>query len=257
MPVNRPYRRTCRPHTNGSYTEGGKSAYILDSRYAVAPPHYIRAFLMILKDMQALFDFIEPADGNLKCYSYRIHELLVRACIEVEANCRAILTENGYPAAEELVPPRRDWTMKDYKKIEASHRMSRYFIRLPLWNGTRHTRQPFTAWSTGSALPWYDAYNTTKHNRQTAFVEATFEHMTDAVCGLHALLSAQFHTQDFGPADYFVADGPNDGMESGIGEYLRVRFPDNWPISDRYDFDWNVLKEQPEPFQCFDYTTLP
>jgi hypothetical protein len=34
-------------------------------------------------------DYVEPADQNLNTYSFRIHELLMRACIEVEANCKA------------------------------------------------------------------------------------------------------------------------------------------------------------------------
>jgi hypothetical protein len=65
-------------------------------KYAQSPEHYVRAFLMILNDLQEILDFVEPADQNLSCYSYRIHALLLRACIEVEANCKAILKENRY-----------------------------------------------------------------------------------------------------------------------------------------------------------------
>ncbi|TDU64518.1 hypothetical protein EI77_03968 [Prosthecobacter fusiformis] len=100
MGFTRPYKRTCRQFVGGSYAEGGRAEYIQDERYAEVPGHYVRAFLIILKDLQELFDFIEPDDENLACYSYRIHALLLRTCVEVEANCVAILKENGYPKPE-------------------------------------------------------------------------------------------------------------------------------------------------------------
>lgn len=247
MPINRPYHRTCRQFTNGSYSEGGQANYILDARYAKSPEHYIRAFLILLKDVQELFDYIEPAHTNRSCYSFRIHQLLLRACIEVEANCKGILTENGYTRSGHM-------NMGDYKKINISHRLSSYQVRLPLWNGIGNTRSPFSDWATGGLLQWYQAYNKTKHDRHGAFEQATFEHMIEAVCGLQILLSSQFYTHDFGPSDYFLAEGPDDGMEFGIGGYLRVKFPDDWPVDERYEFDWNSTKDESAPFQMFNYS---
>ncbi|HWN09292.1 MAG TPA: hypothetical protein VNO50_08515, partial [Pyrinomonadaceae bacterium] len=142
MAVNKPYRRICRQFTNGSYAEGGRSQYIKHPKYAKSPEHYVRAFTLLLTDMQELFDYIEPSDENLCCYSYRVHELLLRACIEVEANCKAILTENGYTKSD-------DMTMKDYKKVNISHRLSSYEIKLPFWHGALSIRQPFLPWATG------------------------------------------------------------------------------------------------------------
>jgi len=219
MSINRPYRRTCRQFVNGSYTEGGRSGYILHPNYAQSPEHYIRAFLIILKDLQELFDYIEPADKNLTCYSYRILALLLRACVEIEANCKAILKENGFSKSG-------DWNMNDYKKLEKTHFLSSYKVKVPNWNGDSETRSPFLAWSKGDPLPWYQAYNNTKHDRHSAFEEATFEHLINACCGLLVLLSAQFETNDFSPGDALLSvGGPRDGMESGIGGFFRVKFP--------------------------------
>jgi hypothetical protein len=219
-------------------------------QFAQSPEHYVRAFLIMLKDLQELFDYVEPSDKNLACYSYRIHALLLRACVEVEANCKAILKENGYRRSG-------DWDMRDYKKIEKTHLLSSYQVRVPNWSGVRATRSPFSAWSAGSSLPWYQAYNTTKHDRHSEFEKATFEHLIDASCGLLVLLSAQFETNDFSPGPTLLAtEGSGDGMESGIGGYFRVRFPANWPTELRYDFDWSQLKNDPDPFQAIDYSTI-
>jgi len=226
----------------GGYAEGGSGGYIDHPKFAQAPGHYIRAFLLLLKDLQELFDYIEPADNNLSCYSYRIHALLLRACVEVEANCKAILKENGYAKAG-------DMNMSDYKKINATHRLSSYQVKVPYWNGIKDTRSPFLAWSTRSTLPWYEAYNTTKHDRHGEFAEATFEQLLDACCGVLVILSAQFRTNDFSPGNGFlILNGPSDGMESGIGDYFRVKFPEDWPQELRYEFDWQKLKNESDPF---------
>ena len=145
MAVDRPYRRTCRQFVDGHYR--GR-LYVKHPKFAESAEHYVRAFLLILKDLQNLFDYVEPADKNLACYSYRIHSLLIRACVEVEANCKAILKENGYRK-------RGDWNMWDYKKIDETHLLSLYEVQIPIWSGRMTIRTPFSAWSTGESLPWY------------------------------------------------------------------------------------------------------
>jgi|SRR5882672_2282579 len=250
MAVTKPYRRICRQFTNGSYSEGGRSKYIEHPKYAKSPEHYVRAFTVLLKDMQELFDYIEPADENLRCYSYRVHELLLRSCVEVEANCKAILTENGYTKVG-------DMNMGDYKKVNVSHRLSSYEVRMPFWHGKENMRKPFLPWATGGGLPWYQAYNATKHDRHQSFSSATFEQMIDAMCGLVVLLSSQFYNRDFGPVDEaFLLEGGRDGMESSIGGYFRIKYTSDWPPDDQYDFDWQMLEKEADPFQEFDYSKI-
>jgi hypothetical protein len=203
--VNRPYRRTCRQFVDGRYTEGGRGQYMIHPKYAQSPGRFVRAFLLILKDLQELFDYVEPADKNLGTYSYRIHALLVRACVEVESNCKAILRENGFSLKQDKKGKDIHWNMGDYKKINKTHHLSAYEVKAPHWSGEEATRTPFSAWSTGNLPPWYEAYNTTKHDRHTKFEEATFKSLIDACCGLLVLLSAQFGTNDFSPGPTFLA----------------------------------------------------
>ncbi|HUU27211.1 MAG TPA: hypothetical protein VM123_05325 [archaeon] len=248
MPVKRPHRRTCRQFIDGHYTEGGRGQYMIHPKYAEAPEHYVRAFLLLLKDLRELFDYVEPADKNLNCYSYRIHALLLRACVEVEANCKAILKENGYIKDSDKM------NMGDYKKINETHRLSSYKVKIPNWSGSSSVREPFSEWDSDASLPWYNAYNSTKHDRHKEFEKATFEHLLDASCGLLVLLSAQFETNDFLPDDTLLSvGGPNDGMKSGIGGFFRVQFPNDWPDDMKYDLDWNSIKNEPDPFENYDY----
>ena len=251
MSVNKPFRRTCRQFTDGHYTEGGRWQYMIHEKYAEAPEHYVRGFLLLLKDLYKLFDYVEPADKNLNCYSYRIHAMLLRACVEVEANCKAILKENGYKKDS-------DMNMGDYKKINKTHQLSSYKVKIPNWSGQLSVREPFSDWLSGESLPWYKAYNLTKHDRHKAFEEANFEHLLDASCGLLVLLSSQFETNDFLPRNTLLAvGGPNDGMKSGIGGFFRVGFPVDWPDNMKYDFDWDLIKNDTDPFDNFDYDSIP
>lgn len=247
MPIEKPYRRICRQRFAGRYSDDGDGDYVRHPKYAQSPEQYVRAFLVIQKDLLNLFDYVEPADANLDCYSYRTHELLLRACVEVEANCKAILSENRYSRSGE-------WNMGDYKKIEAASRLSGYEVAMPVWHGVRNIRRPFAAWAVGGKLPWYEAYHSTKHDRHNRFHLANFGSVLDAVCGLVALLSAQFITFDFSPGPNLLdLGGVADGRESAIGGYFRVKFPNNWPDDERYIFDWEAMKGEADPFQNFPF----
>jgi hypothetical protein len=138
--LKKPFRRSVRPFVDGTYSGDGAYDYIRDLRYAQHPDMYVRSFLLIQKDLLGIFDYLEPDDVNCKSYSFRIHELLVRTCIEVEANCKAIMLENGYSKAT------NNMNMPLYKRINLSHHLSAYKVRLPYWSGPSNIRAPFDAW---------------------------------------------------------------------------------------------------------------
>lgn len=194
MAITQPFYRTCRQFTDGQYADGGKAHYIQDKAFAKDGAHYVRVLILTQKDLLELFEFIEPDDKNNDTYSYRTHALLMRTAIELEANCRAILVENGFPKSGR-------WTMGHYKQLEQTHRLSEYELVLPMWNWPPATRmrKRFEKWATGGALPWWVAYNEAKHDRHEKFAKATISNLVDAVCALVAILSAQFHTHDFSP----------------------------------------------------------
>lgn len=249
MTIKKPYKRTVRPFTKERIREGGLWAYIYHPNFAEAPEHYVRAFLIVLKDFQNLLDYVEPADVNLPTFSFRIHELLVRVCIEIEANCVAILSENGYMK-------KGNWTMADFKKINTSHKLSSYQVKIPVWKGDKNVRSPFENWSDDEKkLPWWDGYNKSKHDRHGGFEKATFQNLTDAICGLVVVLSAQFENNDFSPQDWGISmGGINDGMKSSIGGYFRIKYPTDWTEEEKYDFNFSKLEaEDPNPINTYGY----
>ncbi len=257
MGLAKPYYRTARQFTDGRYANGGCWRYIEHPDFAARPSHYVRAFELLQDDLKELFKFVEPSDANLGTYSFRTLEMLLRASIEVEANCKAILNANTYAKKG------RDLNISDYARLEFSHYLSQYKVKMPYWTGTMSTRQPFKSWASTTGTPgqqpldWYQRYNRSKHDRAGALSVATLEAVIDAVAGLFVLLTAQFLNIDFAPGASFLAiHGINDGFEDGLGGYFRVAYPSSVPMGERYDFDWDQVVAAADPFERFDYDNV-
>jgi hypothetical protein len=257
MSLPRPYHRNWRaikPATNSGYSNW---AYIIDKEYAKSPTHYVRAYKLLQADLEKLFEYVEPSSESLQTFSYRIHELLMRACIEVEANFKAILTENTYtPSVDRFGQP--IFNITTFKKVDITHHLSSYEVSLPIWHGSTRSFKPFEDWKFGRGLRWYQAYNSSKHNRHESFKRANMEQLLDAIAGLLVLLSAQFRTQEFSAGDASLAISGYDyhDMDSAIGSLFRIKFPNDWPDVDMYDFDWSILKSQSDRFAKFDYNQI-
>src|SRR5258707_2642521 len=114
-PFYRNYR-TIKPGPNSGYSGW---SYIRDRDYAKNAEHYVRGLILIQNDLRSIFEYLEPSDDCRSAYSYRIHALFMRACIEVEANFKAILEENTFAS-----PAGRSLNMTDYRKVDATHHLS-------------------------------------------------------------------------------------------------------------------------------------
>lgn len=221
-PFHRNWRRL-KPTANSGWSSW---AYIPDREYARNAEHYVRAFILIQNDLQTIFEYLEPSDECRTAYSYRLHALLMRTCIEIEANFKAILEENTF------TPPKRPLNMSDYRKVDVTHHLSSYEVMLPIWNGTPPILRPFEPWRLtrgqanpgGHFLPWYRAYNASKHDRQDEFKQASFENVIMAAAGLLVLLSSQFGSYDFsaGPMSLDIAGEAYHPMEPSIGSLFRI-----------------------------------
>lgn len=250
MGLQQPFCRTVRQLQDGSYSNSGNSGYLKHLNYAKSPEKYIRSFLLIQNDIKKLFEYIEPADKNKETYSYRVHELFIRVCIEVEANCKAILRENSYDN-------KKNWTMDDYRLIEKTHKLSEYEVLLPRWDGKYGHYKPFSNWSFDKGkLGWYQYYHDVKHDIHSNFKHANIKNLIEATSGLVVLLSAQFLDEDFSYGTVLLSvGGPGNGMESAVGDFFNVKYP-QWDKKDRYDFNWSQIRNIPDVIQYHDYNTL-
>jgi hypothetical protein len=69
--------------------------------------------------------------------------------------------------------------------------------------------------------------------------------------------TAQFLSDEFSPSRWTMnSDGPDDGFESSIGGYFRIKYPIDWLADDQYEFDWKNLSNDTDPFQNFPYNSI-
>ena len=212
MSLQHPFRRIIRPFTSDGYINSEDTEYILHPSYAKSAVRNIHSYLLLLKDVNELFEFVEPSYKNKRTFSYRIHELFIRTCVEVEANFTAILAENIYSN-----DPTK-WTRNDYFLIDQTHKLSDYWLKLPRWEGTGSNFRPFRRWKQDPPkLFWYDYYNKVKHDIHSNFIHANLWNLMEAVSGLTAVISSQFYDQDFVPKGAYTIADLGDGFSTTIG----------------------------------------
>jgi len=129
--------------------------------------------------------------------------------------------------------------MSQYRRLEVSHRLSEYEVLIPEWVEGDKIVRPFSAWHSTGSLPWYQGYNSYKHDRATNASAANFGALIEAWTGLFALLTSQFYKEDFSVDEQIVGwsheSQPNE-FQHGIGGYLKFRAPGSWNEEEKYDF---------------------
>ncbi len=248
MALNKPYYRIIRPFGTecapGDYCLFKSKSFLTDLRYAADRLELCRAYQLIEKDLLRLFEYIDPCEDNLNTYSHRTYELLLRTATEFETNCKRILEANGYNCHKNL-------GMKDYYKIHHALKLGFYKINLKVWHPTEKTFQPFREWSEGShSLAWYQAYNAVKHDRYKNFKMASLDNVLTAISSLYAILFSQFFI--FIDSD----SGFTETEEEIIKQYaiFGVMPFRGWKPEECYDFDWEKIENDDEPFEKFSFS---
>ncbi len=148
-----------------------------------------QALSLLIQRLDELLLFIEPDPVTLKTHGHKTRELLILACTEVENNWTSYLHSTG------SVPSRGgQFTTNDYVKLLMPLHLREYQVSLTRY-GKMAPFRPFLNWSSeapSKSLNWYDAYNKTKHDRNTYFSEATLENCIQAVAANLILFSVRF-----------------------------------------------------------------
>jgi hypothetical protein len=246
-----PFKRVNRPLATGQFCRDGRASFYCHPDYAVDGRQFCRSYRVLISDLEKLFLYIDPADENNATFSFEIMGLFIRICIEIEANLKAILQENGYLHDTNL-------TMRDYRKTEASHQLSQYTVRLSSWRTPQSEFQPFSAWSTADkSLTWYQDYNDVKHSRHEQLPKASFGNLIQAASALTILIWAQF-----GNAPFTAANTITFNDDWGLGGFVRTATdsffikPPSFELTDRYDFDHQDLWQGRISMRSFDYSSV-
>lgn len=90
-----PFHRCYRPMVKRVNSGSSEYHYLQDDDYAQKPYMFTRAFEELQKDLKEIFNYVEPSYHNRKAYSYKIQQLFIRVCIELEAILRPFLAKTS------------------------------------------------------------------------------------------------------------------------------------------------------------------
>ena len=148
---------------------------------------------ILVDNLLTIFRYVYPEDcstghRNALCFGNECRSSLILACTEVEAQWRCVLDANHAIKTGQIC------TTKDYVRLLPAMRLKDYVLKL-----ARFPRypliKPFATWAVGNAtksLPWYDAYNLTKHDRSGNFAEANLSNTISAVAACLVMHVAEF-----------------------------------------------------------------
>lgn len=150
---------------------------------AIHAASYVGAFDVIMGDLRHLCEYIEPSDPNLKVYSHRVYELLLRTCTEWESLCKDVLVSMGY----QKTPPDK-MGIYDYRELEVPFSLQGVEVGVLFWRPAPTYIHPYKGWSSSDPpLVWYSDYNSVKHNRNVEFPRANLDNLRLAVAALFVL----------------------------------------------------------------------
>jgi hypothetical protein len=133
--------------------------------------------------------YIEPSATGLSCFGHKTRELLILACTEVENQWRSLLQRANCARTSGGI-----YTTADYSRLIDKVYLEEFAISLrngPVFKMVR----PFSGWDPlrpTQSLPWYDAYNATKHDRDQHFDRATLDAALQAIAANLVLFSVRF-----------------------------------------------------------------
>ncbi len=143
--------------------------------------------------LHSCFRTVDPDASNMQVFGNEFRNILILSATEFEAQCKGILKENKYKENKN----QNSWNTTDYYKLESALRLKDFSIRFVKFPWIEPI-SPFHGWSNDAptkSLSWYDAYNKTKHDRESAFKLATLENCIRAVASVVTICMAQFGNQ--------------------------------------------------------------
>ena len=172
-----------------------------------------QALRMLVERLDELLLYVEPSANGLASYSHKTRELLILACTEAENQMKRYLTLANCPREGGL-------NTRDYVRLAPKLYLSEYVIALKPYQDVESLK-PFRGWEAArptQSLPWYDAYNKTKHDRTSHFSEATLANCLAAVAANVVLFCTRW-------SPFFLIDGSGP-LSSLVNQLFRIELRD-------------------------------
>ena len=187
VPPGKYYPRMWRPNYapfGGPYEREltkAEKIYVADAKAQLA---------VFCRELDQICRSVYPDKSTLSVYGHNVRNLLILACTEAEMHWTGVLRANNRSKAI---------STSDYVLLAAPLKLKDFQVHF--WKYPQlGLFKPFARWRVGGKptqdLPWYLAYNLTKHDREINFAKATLEHAFQAVAACAVMLVAQFGLQN-------------------------------------------------------------
>jgi hypothetical protein len=184
----------------------------------------------LVEQLTRLFRVISPENHNLNAYGHEIRNLIILTCTEVEAQWKGVLRANRYHGSQDR------FSTNDYVKLLEPLKLREYHVNLPMYPQIPPC-SPFITWEGNAAsqsLPWYEAYNAVKHDRENKLSEARLEYAVNAVVACAVMLKAQY--------------GVIPAWRDYLGQFFRFTNEPTWSDQEKYlcpvETEWKPVNFQ-------------
>ena len=144
----------------------------------------IRNILHLYEKLVEFGRIVDLAPGNLEVHGNATRDLLVLACFEVEALFKLLIYEDFQTARGNI---------SVYWRVSESAKLPDYSVSFRDMHSIGPLT-PFSGWGNGETkyvpLPWYQSYNSIKHNSIEGNGPATLANILEAIAECYVLLSA-------------------------------------------------------------------
>ena len=178
---------------------------------------YIRQLDLIVDELSAIFKVVHPSKNNFKTYGNAIRNVIILACTEIDTIMKSIMKSNGVYRKNDV------FKTTDYVRLMAPMQLRKYSLQIKYMEEIG-TFAPFKNWKAGKSsqsIPWYDAYNKVKHDRESNFYLATLSNAINSVIALAITLIARYGYR-------------NDIWNERMGKIFNVVTEPLWRIKDFY-----------------------
>lgn len=186
---------------------------------------------MLANRLRRCFEVVAPVQANFHVFGGEFRNILLLAATEVEAQWKGILKANAYNSAR----PSARWSTNDYIKTEAACRLADFAVEFPEYPWIEPVA-PFRGWTAAApttSLPWYEAYNSVKHDREQHGGRATLICALEAVAAVVVVAVAQFGIS-------FVRRGAR------WKDLFQMHTYPQWEIGDTHGWRWHPGSPLPE-----------
>ena len=180
-----------------------------------------RALQILVEMLSDILLYVEPDDVGKRVHSHKTRDLLLLSCTEVENTFQHFLTRVVGLTQERF-------TTAHFVRLRKPLFLSEYVVVYRPRSSITLV-SPFDGWDKEQptqSLPWYEAYNLTKHNRQGDFRSATLEHCISSVEANLVLFCVRF-----GPHALLEGRGP---LTSLVRHLFEVRLISSTDVTSFY-----------------------